>query len=114
MAPKKVCHTPVGQKLREEIDFLKTGCFWPTRAIPLRLADLTPLPINYLNGLGLVLKILSISFHPLKNYSTFNLDKQTNALSSTYRWVKYFYALFHFTTFASLTLLMFTYSLCER
>ncbi len=35
---KKICHTPVGQKLREEIDFLETGHFWP-RAVPLRLAD---------------------------------------------------------------------------
>jgi hypothetical protein len=25
---KKVCHTLVGQKLGEEIDFLETGCFW--------------------------------------------------------------------------------------
>ncbi len=26
---KKVCHTPIGQKLREERDFLKTGRLWP-------------------------------------------------------------------------------------
>jgi hypothetical protein len=31
---KKVGHAPVGQKLREEIDFLETGCFQP-RAVPL-------------------------------------------------------------------------------
>ncbi len=31
---KKVCHTPVAQKLREEIDFLETGSFQP-RAITL-------------------------------------------------------------------------------
>ncbi len=41
--PKQVCHTPVGQKLREEIDFLKTGCFWP-RAIHTLEAHLTPRP----------------------------------------------------------------------
>jgi hypothetical protein len=26
---KKVCHTPVGKKLREEIDFLEIGNFGP-------------------------------------------------------------------------------------
>ena len=54
---KKVCHTPVGQKLREEIDFLETGCFRP-RAVLLRPADLPPLPKNYLYRVVLVLKIL--------------------------------------------------------
>jgi hypothetical protein len=45
--PKKVYHAPVGQKLREEINFLETGHFWP-RTIPLRLADLRPhLKITY-------------------------------------------------------------------
>jgi hypothetical protein len=34
-------------ELREEIDFLETVHFQP-RAVPLRLADLTPLPKNYL------------------------------------------------------------------
>jgi len=66
----KVCHTPVGQKLREEIDFLKTGHFWP-RAVPLRLADVTPPPKNYLYRVGLVLKISSTSFHSIKSYLTF-------------------------------------------
>jgi hypothetical protein len=40
---KKVCHTPVGQKLREEIDFLETGSFQP-RA--LRPAGCHPLSKN--------------------------------------------------------------------
>jgi hypothetical protein len=53
---KKVCHTPVGQKLREEIDFLETGRFWP-RAVTFGLADLILQPKNYLQGVGLVLKI---------------------------------------------------------
>jgi hypothetical protein len=38
---KKVCHTFVGQKLREEKDFLETSCFQP-RDVSLSLADLTP------------------------------------------------------------------------
>ncbi len=54
---KKVCHTPVGHKLREEIDFLETGHFRP-RAVTLRPADLPPAPKNYLYGVVLVLKIL--------------------------------------------------------
>ena len=54
---KKVCHTPVGHKLREEIDFLETGCFRP-RAVLLRPADLPPPPKNYLYRVVLVLKIL--------------------------------------------------------
>jgi hypothetical protein len=44
---KKVCHTPVGQKLREEIDFLETGCFCP-RAVTFGPADLILSPKNYL------------------------------------------------------------------
>ncbi len=40
---KKVCHTPVGQKVREATDFLEKGSFWPW-AIPLRPADPTPPP----------------------------------------------------------------------
>ena len=76
---KKVCHTPVGQKLREEIDFLKlreeidfmeTGHFRP-RAVTFGLADLILLPKNYLQGVGLILKISSRSFHSIKSYSTF-------------------------------------------
>ncbi len=54
---KKVCNTPVGQKLREEIDFLETGRFRP-RAVTLRPADLPPPPKNYLYKVVLVLKIL--------------------------------------------------------
>jgi hypothetical protein len=54
---KKVSHTPVGQNLREEIDFLETGCSWP-RAVPLRPADVPPPPKSYLYGVVLVLKIL--------------------------------------------------------
>jgi hypothetical protein len=57
MVSKKVCHTPVGPKLREEIDFIKTDLFLP-RAVPLRLADLPPPPKNYLYRVVLVLKIL--------------------------------------------------------
>jgi hypothetical protein len=67
---KKVCHTPVGQKLREEIDFQETGHFWP-RAITFGPADLILPPKNYLRGVGLVLKISSRSFHSIKSYSTF-------------------------------------------
>jgi hypothetical protein len=44
---KKVCHAPVGQKLKEGIYFLETGCFGP-RAVPSRPADLTPPPKNNL------------------------------------------------------------------
>ncbi len=67
---KKVCHTPVGQKLREEIDFLETGRFRP-RAITFGPADLILPPKNYLRELGLVLKFSSRSFHSIKSYSTF-------------------------------------------
>jgi hypothetical protein len=70
MVSKKVCHTTVVQKLREEIDFLETGCFQP-RVIPLRLADLTPPPKNYLYRVVLVLKISLRSFHFIKSYSHF-------------------------------------------
>ncbi len=42
---KKVCHIPVGQQLREEMDFIETGCY-RLRAVPLRAADLHPK--NYL------------------------------------------------------------------
>jgi len=66
---KKVCHTPVGQKLREEIDFLETGRFRPEidfletgrfrpRAVTFGPADLILPPKNYLYGVVLVLKIL--------------------------------------------------------
>jgi hypothetical protein len=74
---KKVCHTPVGQKLREEIDFLKAGCFWP-RAVPLRLADLTPLPKNYLYRVVQVLKILKDPFIPSKVIHIFMKDRQAD------------------------------------
>jgi len=67
---KKVCHTPVGQKLREEIDFLETGRF-QARAVTFWLSDLILPPKNYLKGVGLVLKISSKSFHSIKSYSTF-------------------------------------------
>jgi hypothetical protein len=67
---KKVCHMPVGQKLREEIDFLETGHFWP-RAVTVGPADQILPPKNYLRGVGLVLIISSQSFHSIKSYSTF-------------------------------------------
>jgi hypothetical protein len=67
---KKVCDMPVGQKHREEIDFLETGHFWP-RAVNFRLADQILPPKNYLRGVGLVLKISSKSFYFIKRYSTF-------------------------------------------
>ncbi len=54
---KKVCHTPVGQKLREEIDFLETGHFRP-RAVTFGSADLILPPKNYLYEVVLFLKIL--------------------------------------------------------
>ena len=54
---KKVCHTPVGQKLREEIDFPETGRF-RARAVTFGPADLILPPKNYLYGVVLVLKIL--------------------------------------------------------
>jgi hypothetical protein len=61
---------PVGQKkLREEIDFLETGHFRPM-AVTFGPADQI-LPKNYLQGVGVVLKILSRSFHSIKSYSTF-------------------------------------------
>jgi hypothetical protein len=73
---KKVCHVPVGQKLREEIYFQETGHVQP-RAVPWRPADPRPLPKYYLYGVGLVLKISSRSFLSIKSYSQlFNLDRQ--------------------------------------
>jgi len=62
---KKVCHTPVGQKLREEIDFLET-CYFQPRAVPLRPVDLTHIPAQKLvvrswTGPEKFIKILS--FH---------------------------------------------------
>ena len=67
---KKVCHMPVGQKFREEIDFLETGRFRP-RAVTFGPADQILPPKNYLQEVGLVLKISSRSFHSIKSYSTF-------------------------------------------
>jgi hypothetical protein len=64
------CHFPVGEKLREEIEFLQTGHFQP-RAVPCRLDDLRPLPKNLLYEVESVLKISSRSFHSIKSYSTF-------------------------------------------
>ncbi len=83
---KNVCHIPVGEKLREEIDFLETGCFWPA-AVPWRQADLRPPPKMSLYRVTLVLKILS--FHSFKSYSTnsdIHTDRQMHTLSSIYRW----------------------------
>jgi hypothetical protein len=57
-------------KLREEIDFLETGCFRP-KAIPWRLANLKPWQKNYLYGVGLILKIPSRSLLSIKSYSRF-------------------------------------------
>ncbi len=75
------------KKLREEIDFLKTGPGFRPRAVPLRLADVTPLPKNYLHRVGLVLKISSRSFHSIKSYSTFK-SGQTHRQSDrqTFKW----------------------------
>jgi hypothetical protein len=42
--PKRFFHR---QKLGDEKDFLETGCFQP-RAVPWRLADLSPPPKTYL------------------------------------------------------------------
>jgi len=44
---KKLCHTQVGQKLREEIYFLETDHF-QLRAVTFGPADLILLPKNYL------------------------------------------------------------------
>jgi hypothetical protein len=43
--------------MNSESNFLKTGRFRP-RAVPLRPADVTPLPKNYLHGFGLVLNVI--------------------------------------------------------
>ncbi len=102
---------PVGQKLREEIDFLETGCFGP-RAITFGPAGQILPPKNYLQGVGLILKISSKSFHSIKSYSNFLIrtdtqtDRQTHKPPSIYGWVKFFmpvFDTFHFTMFASLT-----------
>ncbi len=57
------------QKPGKEIDFLETGGFWP-RVILQRPADPKPLPKNYLNRVGLVLKISSGSIYSINHYST--------------------------------------------
>ena len=96
---KKVCHTPVGQKLREEIDFLETGRFRP-RAVTFGPADLILPPKNYLREVGLVLKFSSRSFHSIKSYSTFS-QGQTGTHPPIH-----IYALFdpfNFTMIASIT-----------
>jgi hypothetical protein len=108
---KKVCHTSVGQKLREEIDFLETGHFQPS-AVPLRLADVTPPAQKLLAGSWTgnknFIKILSFhqkSFNYLNRKDT-QTNRQTHDLPSTYGWVKSFmpfFDTFHFTMFASLT-----------
>jgi hypothetical protein len=66
--PKRYVTHPVGQKCMEELDFLET-CHFQPRAVPLRPADLTSLPKNYI---AMVLKISSRSFHSIKSYSTFS------------------------------------------
>jgi hypothetical protein len=79
-SPQPPSSNNYGQKLSEEINFLETGCFQP-RAVPLRPADLTPLHKNYLYGVGMVLKVVSRSFHSNKSYSTFSeeqTDRQAN------------------------------------
>jgi hypothetical protein len=91
---KKACHTPVGHKLREEIDLLETGHFWP-RAINFGPADLILPPKNYLLGVGLVLKISSKSFHSIKSYNfLIQTDRQTHEPPSLYRRAKFFLCLF--------------------
>jgi hypothetical protein len=68
--------------LKEEIDFLEKGYFQPI-TIPLRVADLTPPPKNYLYRVILVLKISSRSFNSIKSYSTFFKDRQTDRHTQT-------------------------------
>jgi hypothetical protein len=74
---KKVCHTRVGQKLREETDFLETGCFWP-RAVSLRQADLTPRPKITCTELEWSWKFHQDPFIPSKVIQLFNQDRQTH------------------------------------
>ncbi len=85
------------------------------RAVPLRLADQTPMTKNYLYGIGLSLKISSRSFHSFKSYSTFKsgqTDTQSHRQTDTHPPIhvpmgEIFYALFDtflFTMFALLTL----------
>jgi hypothetical protein len=106
--PKRVCHTPEGQKLGEEIYFLEIGCFGP-RAEPLSPADLTHLPKNYLYGVGLVLKFSSRSFHSIKSYSAFsNRQTDRHIPSRPYSGIglgnfNASFDTFHFTMFALLT-----------
>jgi hypothetical protein len=110
---KKVCHTPVGHKLGEEIDFLETGHFRPN-SVPLRPADLPPPPKNYLYRVVLVLKIFyKDPFTPSKVIHIFTKGRQTDGRTDRQippihiRAGEIFLCLFlipfHFTTFASLT-----------
>jgi hypothetical protein len=76
--PKRYATPPVGQNIREETDFLENRLLLP-RAVPWRLADLRPLPKNYLFGVGLVLEISSSSFHSIKVIQLFLItDTQTD------------------------------------
>jgi hypothetical protein len=92
---------PVGQKLREEIDFLETGHFQP-RALTFGLADQIFLPKNYLRGVGLVLKFHQNPFIPSKVIQLFNLDRHTDRHTNPHGRGKFFmpvFNTFHFTTF---------------
>jgi hypothetical protein len=64
---KKVCHIPVGQKLREEIDFEELVCFW-TRAGPWMLAQ--KLLLGSWTGPEKLIKIIHQNIYFIKSYKT--------------------------------------------
>jgi hypothetical protein len=68
---------PIGQKLREEIDFLETGCFWP-RAVPWRLTGGLAQKLLVQSWTGLLKFIKVLSFHQKLFNFLIRTDTQTD------------------------------------
>ncbi len=82
-ASEKVCIIHVVHKLREEIDCLETGCFWP-RAVPWRPVDLTPRPEITFTELDWSRYFHQDPFIPSKVIQLFNLDRHTDRHTQTH------------------------------
>ncbi len=103
-------------KLREEIVFLETGCFWP-RAITFGSADLIFLPKITCKELDWSWKFHQDPFIPSKVIQLFNPDRQTHRQTdrqthkppSIYGRAKLFYACFWYL---SLHYVCFAHSIC--
>ncbi len=107
MVSKKVFHNPVGQKLREEINFLETCCFGP-KMYPGGRLIWDPCPKIIYPELYCSWKFHQAPFILSKVIKLQQADRHKQALPSIYVWVKCFMPLYisSFTTFALLTPIM--------